>query len=1056
MRPLFSIFSLSGLLFLTSSVPPQPHRGIATHLLAETRLLRFEPNLGQADPQVDYLARAPNYVVFLSRGSAVLAVPMDSLASAEAIRHLPGPSTLKLLRMTFLDTDPGATGAGEQPFRGRSNYLIGNDPAKWRTNVPHYGRVRYQDLYPGIDLIYRAGEQLEYDLVVRPGSDPGAIRFAFQGAEQLHIGEDGSLQADLAGGRVIQLAPRVYQEIGGERVMIPGQFRLVRENVFAFQVGPYDTRRGLTIDPVVMVYSTYVGGAGYESPSRIAVDGDGMAYVTGETYSTDFPVTPGSFQTTMRSSVDAYVVKIDPGQSGANSLIFATFLGSSGPDGALGIAVDPDGRAFVTGWTTSGDFPTTTDAFKRSWSPAVDETDAFIAALSPNGDQLFYSTFFGGNRDDAGLDITLRGPNLIYIAGDTDAGTFPTTPGAYDTSGKFNSVFLSVLDRAAGSLNYSTVLHGSLMDYARGLAVDSAGKAHVAGIARSNNFPTTPNAFMATAPAGTSSSYGALGSFLSVIDPTKTGAQSLVYSTYLGVGDAQDVDVDTAGNAYVIGRTISPTFPTTAGAFDTVCEDLIIDTGNGLVNLGCAGDAFVMKIDPSQSGAASLRYSTRLGGSWGEYGNGIAVDASGNAYVTGSTASHDFPLRDPISGTTGRPARERDAFVTKIGPSGDRLIFSTRLGGTTGAFGTSDAGTGIAIDGSGNIYVTGSTETADFPIRGGFDASLGGTSDAFFAKLRYDACAGGATGIAPGRFDWEDIFPVVCLTWDTGEFGLFQGFPRKCPVEGCPKCSSSLSRIGPFPEPPDFLSKVYEHAGGLVLGPPPRNPSEPRARSGGGGGDLPMRKTGELGPDARPAKGQEARSGLASLARQIRGAKTGNFFTEEMKSAVLASLENAFRSRKTFRAARGKLLETLNAMELDWRSPATPPLKVAPGDRSVVDLYGVARLQLRGVEQGGEVALRIRPGVPAVPEGYRTGWPMATFSFEFAGKFGKAGGAEAELYAGWIGFSEPGELRLLEWDGEAFRDVTKDVNYADRTIRAEIDFRHEYVLVKLWRCLRWR
>ncbi|HSS62792.1 MAG TPA: SBBP repeat-containing protein, partial [Gammaproteobacteria bacterium] len=330
--------------------------------------LYFEPNRGQAAPGVDFLARTKGYGVFLNGSGVVLVLPsrfeVDAGKPASPAAGI--ATTLALLQLEFMGANPAAAVEAEGLLQGRSHYLSGNDPAGWRRNIPHFTDVRYRNVYPGVDVVWRGSDALEYDVVLKPGADPGVIRLAIKGHSSIRIDRDGGLNLELQGHRVVHRAPLVFQEVGGERKEIPARYRLLDDNLVGFELGAYDRELALTIDPLVLSYSTYVGGSASDDGTRIAVDAAGMAYMTGMTYSVDFPLAPNAPQGGILGTDDAYVVKIDPSKSGANSLVYATYLGSSDRDGGLGITVDSDGRAYVTGWSMGGDFPVTADAFKAT------------------------------------------------------------------------------------------------------------------------------------------------------------------------------------------------------------------------------------------------------------------------------------------------------------------------------------------------------------------------------------------------------------------------------------------------------------------------------------------------------------------------------------------------------------------------------------------------------------------------------------------------------------------------------------------------------------------
>jgi len=684
--------------------------------------LYFEANRGQTDPEVKFLSRSPKHTLFLTSREAVLVFMNPANHGKDVAQPLkarierPGKVTGTALRMAFLGANPDSRVAGRDELPGQANYFIGNDPAKWRTNVPTFARVHYQNLYPGIDLLYYGNQrQLEYDFVVQPGADPTRILLGFQGADRLEVDAQGDLVLHTAVGQVRQRKPVIYQEVDGVRKEIPGGYVLMDTHQIGFRVAAYDPSRPLIIDPVLF-YSTYVGGGGHDQGSGIAVDMAGNAYVTGVTFSTNFPITAGAFQTTSGGGAfDAFVTKLNPTGSG---LVYSTYLGGNSDEGGLGIAIDAAGNAYMTGVTRSTDFPTTPGAFQPAFAGQV---DAFVTKLNPAGSGLVYSTYLGGSGEDTGHGIALDAGGSAYIAGNTQSLNFPTSAGAYQPNaigvngccfGPAN-VFVTKLNPAgagAADLIYSTYL-GPANSFPRGIAVDGTGNAYVAGETFSASFPTTAGAFQTTFGGG------GTDAFVTKVNPTGTG---LIYSTYLGGSGGEgagSIAVDAAGSAYVTGGTGSANFPTTAGAFQPA--------------LAGPQNAFVTKLNPLGSG---LMYSTYLGGSGGggDGGLGIRVDISGNAYVTGVTSSTNFPTMNAVQPTFG--GGPFDAFVTKLNPLGTGLVYSTYLGGSGDDFGTS-----IAVDTfpNPNAYVAGVTSSTDFPTTSGaFQTTYaGGSSDAFVAKI---------------------------------------------------------------------------------------------------------------------------------------------------------------------------------------------------------------------------------------------------------------------------------------------------------------------------------
>ncbi len=618
---------------------------------------------------------------------------------------------------------------GAEKTTAKVNYFVGNDAARWRTDVPTYGQVVYRKLYPGIDLRYggRRGA-LKYTFVVNPGADVSPIRLAYGGAAGLRLDEEGHLLI-LAGGKELKdTKPYAYQEIGGRRVEVEVAFVLhgVRTCGFVVQ-GDCDPRYPLVIDPV-LAYSTYLGGSNIETGRSIVVDGAGQAYVTGETYSTDFP-TQSPYDNSLDGSLDAFVTKIDTTRSGTASLVYSTYLGGSGSDSGHGVAVDGAGNAYVTGVTSSTDFPTQ-NAYQGTYGGH--DYDAFFTKLNAAGDALIYSTYLGGSDKDYGYDIAVDGAGHAYVTGDTWSSDFPTqnayqeTFGGYGLSG--GDAFVTRIDPTQvltpSMLLYSTYLGGSTDEKGLGIAVDATGRAYVTGMTESINFPTkTPY----------QGDQGDTDAFFARIDTTQSYTDSLTYSTYLG-GSGDDegasVAVDEAAHAYVTGKTWSTDFPT-QNAYDN--------------SLGGSNDAFFTKIDLTQVlTPAMLFYSTYLGGSGNDEGVGVAIDGAGHAYLTGSTASTDFPTKNPYQGDQG----DSDAFVARIDPTQvltpSMLVYSTYLGGSG-----VDLGQDIAVDEDGNAYVTGQTASNNFPIHNSYKEVNVGNDDAFVSKLS-------TIGLAIAKRDFPD------------------------------------------------------------------------------------------------------------------------------------------------------------------------------------------------------------------------------------------------------------------------------------------------------------
>jgi hypothetical protein len=661
--------------------------------------LHFEANRGQTHDDVRFLSRGPGYGLYLTAGEAVLVLKQP--AAQPVVIH-----------MGLSDAAPKPRMSAREELPGKANYFIGNDPAKWRTNVPAYAKVHYRDVYPGIDLVYYGNQrQLEYDFVVAPGADPQRIVLDFKGVERLEIDAQGELVMHAAGAALRQHRPVIYQNVDGTRREIAGGYVMKGAHQVAFHVAAYDKSRPLIIDPVLL-YSTYLGGSGNEEAWGIAVDSAGNAYVTGITSSTNFPATPASFQPVFGpGNAHAFVTKLN---ATGSALVYSTYLGGSGNEGgAPGIAVDSLGNAYVTGGTTSSNFPTTTGAYQTALRGGG---DAFVTKLNATGSALVYSTYLGGSGGEGGFfRIALDTLGNSYVVGHTSSSDFPTTPGAFQTAFVGNvDAYVTKLNPTGSALVYSTLLGGSTIQIGGGnfkegiaIAVDSLGNAYVGGGTTSNNFPTTTGAFQTTFGGGLADAF--------VTKFNATGS-ALVYSTYLGGSGYEQafaIALDTLGNAYVTGGTGSTNFPHTAAAFQGALN------GNS--------DAFITKLNAAGS---ALLYSTFLGGNADEQGTGIAVDSLGNAHVTGSTTSLNFTTT-PGSFQTSFGGGIGDAFVTRLNASGSALLYSTYLGGNG-----DDVGLAIALDSLGSAYVTGVTFSTNFPTTlGAFQSLYSGGEDAFVSKF---------------------------------------------------------------------------------------------------------------------------------------------------------------------------------------------------------------------------------------------------------------------------------------------------------------------------------
>jgi hypothetical protein len=553
--------------------------------------------------------------------------------------------------------------------------------------------VKYEAVYPGIDVLYYGNQaKLEYDFIVAAGADPDAIRLTFGGATALRLDASGDLLVGVGGSDVKLRRPVAFQNSNDSKVEVAASYDIGADRIVSLELGEYDRTQPLIIDPV-LVYSTYLGGSNNDEALAIAVDNAGSAYVTGSTTSMNFPTTPGAFDTTP-GPFQAFVTKLDPSGSFP---VYSTYLGGGGGTGH-GIAVDAAGNAYVTGSAGSG-FPTTSGAFDESHNGS---SDAFIAKLNSTGSALIYSTYIGGQDIDQAWAIAVNSAGSAFITGLTISNNYPTTPGAFQTILKggevgpctFGDAFVTKLNATGTALEYSTFLGGTDGEFGFGIAVDQAGNAYVGGVTGSTiDYPVTAGAFQ-TIHGGclfnNCFSNACSDGFVTKVNPTGT---ALVYSSYIGgiIGDdVSAIAVDSAGGAVVVGRTSSPNFPL-VNALQPV--------------FGGFRDAFVARVNAAGSG---LVFSTFLGGTGDEDGLGVAIDLSGNAYVTGHTSGTGFSTSGSLQPFGG----QEDAYLTKIDSTGTILIYSTFLGGS--GFENVIAGA-VAVDSTGAAYVTGITRSPDFP-----------------------------------------------------------------------------------------------------------------------------------------------------------------------------------------------------------------------------------------------------------------------------------------------------------------------------------------------------
>ncbi|MEA2532149.1 MAG: hypothetical protein QOG89_3793 [Thermomicrobiales bacterium] len=702
----------------SASPPTQPRMATKTQI-AEAYgdlPLSFEVNQGQSDASVRFLARGSGYALFLTPSEAVLALHRPHPPAAGGDEAAPAPS---VLRMTLLSANPipRVVGLDQQP--GRVNYLHGNRRERWGVDVPTYARVHYREVYTGVDLVYYGNHrQLEFDFVVAPGANPDLIRLGFVGSRGIVVDAGGDLVMGTDGEQLRLPKPLIYQQVGDARYAIDGGYTLDNEGRVGFWVDRYDPIRPLVIDPV-LVYSTFLGGDGLDEGRDITVDATGHAYVAGVSTSSDFPtVTPSLAPRT--ASNDAFVTKLSVDGGG---LVFSTYLGGGDNDEANGIAVDAEGNVYLGGVASSSDFPTMNPVSEVLSGTA----DAFVAKLSASGDALLYSTYLGGsvgfvNGADTVIDLALDVANAVYITGITTSDDFPASSGAAQAShGGSEDAYVAKFDPSAtgtASLVYATYLGGSALERGVSIAVDKDGNAYVAGRTDSTDFPTTASAFQ-PGPQGGPPDSPTLDAFVTKLSPD--GA-ALLYSTYLGgsgadLGYGIAVDASGIGLAYVTGHTYSTNFPVSAAARDGTLDGQT--------------DAFVALLHTALTGDASRLSATYLGGTGDDVGFGIAVRPGSDVVVTGATSSSDFPVTaDAVQSAFAGGAL--DAFVARLAPTlAEPPSYSSLLGGTG-----DDRGLDVTVGADGAIFVTGFSDSGEFPTTdGAFDGVANGDHDAFVVKV---------------------------------------------------------------------------------------------------------------------------------------------------------------------------------------------------------------------------------------------------------------------------------------------------------------------------------
>jgi len=710
--------------------------------------IRFEPNVGQADSSYRYLAHGKAHSMYLSSSEAVFELRGSTWTGTQS----------RTIHAVLEGADGGIEAQAQEPLSGRVNYLVGNDRQKWHTDIPTFSRVTFHGVYLGIDVVYHGtGGFLENDFIVQPGGDPAAIRIRFTGGDAVRLEKDGSL-AIQAGRRTLRWKPPFLYQRGpqGQLDHVEGRFTIRNDGVVGFEIGVYDVHRTLVIDPL-LTYATYFGSPSAEAAARVATDSSGNAYIIGGTDNENFPATPGAY-VSRPSGVNGQVLvaKLTPD---GKSMIYETHIGGSLGEGGFGIVVDASGNAYLAGMTASPDYPASTNFTTKS---VTDPLNCFVTKLNAAGNALVYSALIGGSQGDGCSSVGVDSSGNAYAVGVTASTDLPTVnamqanaPGPLFGNAS-NATFVVKLSPDGSKLLYSTYFGGPGNTAATSVAVDGSGNAYFTGFTTSSSFPVTPGAYQMTfAGSGGQNSllptlfqmgnvlgYAVTDTFGDAFVAKMSPAGQKIYATYLG-GTKDDIGfsiaIDSQGDAYVGGATLSTNFPT-QNAFQASYH------GAGGNSQTAGGDGFIAEIDPTGS---KLLFSSYIGGSADDRVLGIALDSSGNIYLAGHTLSKDFPTAGQTaqSGYAGDSEGffpTGDAFLAEVGTA-HTLTFSTYLGGSGG-----DWAGGVAVDGTGGVIIAGGTSSSDFPVTNtgvyqskyaGSDTQLAGIAvgDAFIARF------GGAT-----------------------------------------------------------------------------------------------------------------------------------------------------------------------------------------------------------------------------------------------------------------------------------------------------------------------
>lgn len=673
----------------------------------------FIENRGQWPSEVKYLAKVGGMNAWITNSGVVYDYykinrnytqqKLEKLTPDKKTKFEQDNTSIKghVVKMQLVSVNENAVCTGNNRQEGYYNYFLGKDQTKWAGNVPLYGNVAINEIYPNIDVkYYFDGKNIRYDYIVKPGADISKLRMKFEGQEAVRVNESGELVIKTSLGEVTNGKLYSYQNNNDKQQEIACNFEKNQDGSISLNVNNYDKTKDLIIDP--LIYSTFLGGDNEDRDYSITIDSSGNAYVSGSTFSSNFPITPGAYQTTKSIGKNIFVAKLN---STGNALIYSTFIGGSDWNEGYSITFDTYENVYLTGYTQSAIYPTTPGAYQPAFGGGY--KDGFITKLNPTGSALVYSSYIGGSDEEYGTSISIDANCNAYITGYTLSTNYPTTPGAFQTTfGGEKDGFVTKMNTSGSALIYSTFIGGSSEDYVESIKTDINGNAYITGQTRSINYPTTPGTYRPTF-------IGSQCNFITKVNPSGT---TLVYSTFIGEGSGLSIAIDTNGNAYITGETWSANYPTTPGAFQT--------TFRGGVN--CT-DAFVTKLN---SAGNAMVYSTFTGGNGSENGSSIAIDAFGNAYITGSTNSSNFPITPGAFQTFHYGTFDSDVFMTKLNAAGNALVYSTYIGAMNNDYAVS-----ISTNNRGDVCITGNA-SANYPTTpGAFQTVYDGGSEIFITKF---------------------------------------------------------------------------------------------------------------------------------------------------------------------------------------------------------------------------------------------------------------------------------------------------------------------------------